>query len=553
MGKEIQEKGTSALKTNISRRHVLAGVGVGAATSVAVAQGAYAASSSAPILQTGHGPVRGQRQAGVSVFKGIRYGADTAPTRFEKPQAPRAWTSVKDAFEYGDACPQRRENKSESEDCLFLNVWTPASAKGDNLADGGNRPIMVYFHGGAYNNGSGSSPLYDGQYLANKGDVVVITVNHRLNAFGYLYLPLLMDGAFPDSGNAGIWDLVLALKWVKNNARNFGGDPDRVMVFGQSGGGAKIATMMAAPAAKGLFHSAATMSGQQVTASGPLNATQRAEAYLEALSITPGDVEAIKAVPFQKMVERLTTPDPVNTTRGLYFGPVLDERFLMRHPFWPDAPAQSANIPMLLGNTHDETRTLVGRREPESFSLEWEDLPPRLSRHLRCDILPQHVVDTYRKTYPDYSASDVFFAAVTAGRSWRGQWEEAEVRAKQAEAMETAPTWVYQMDFGSPIDDGKWGASHAFDIPLAFGNIDKQGSRTGISRTAVRVADELSQAMINLATHGDPNHDGLASWKPYLLEHRETMVFDEHTKLISDPRGAERRLFSKVPFTQWGT
>jgi len=439
---------------SMNRRRVLAN---GLAASALLSSNAFGAQSAdRPVAMTAHGPVRGYKTAGVNVFKGVRYGADTGTLRFEKPAAPAPWTEAADAVEYGAACPQRGDSESMSEDCLFLNVWTPA------LADGGARPVMVYFHGGAYNSGSGSHPMYDGANLVNQGDVVVVTVNHRLNAFGYLYLPLLSGGALADSGNAGIWDLVLALEWVRDNAAAFGGDSSRVMVFGQSGGGAKIATMMAAPAAKGLFHSAATMSGQQVTASGPLNATKRAEAYLDALSIAPGDIAALKAAPVDRLVEALSISDPVNPDLGLYFGPVLDERFLTRHPFWPDAPAQSAAIPMILGNTHDETRNLIGGREPDAFEMDWEALPDRLTQHMRADILPGEVVETYRRTYPDYSAADVFFAATTAGRSWRGQVEESDARARQG-----APTWVYQMDLGSPKDGGKWGAPHAFDIPKA--------------------------------------------------------------------------------------
>lgn len=525
---------------DINRRVVLAG---GLAAGAVFSSGSMAtAKTGDPVAATTYGPVRGYRDGSINVFKGVRYGADTAARRFEKPVPPAPWTEVLDAFDYGAAAPQTRDLGTMSEDCLFLNVWTPG------IADGAARPIMVYFHGGAYNSGSGSSPLYDGRRLCEKGDVVVVTVNHRLNAFGYLYLPILTDGAFPDSGNAGIWDLVLALKWVRGNAAAFGGDPGRVFVFGQSGGGAKIATMMAAPAAKGLFHSAATMSGQQVTASGPLHATERARAFLDAASIAPGDVEALKTASAEKLVEALATADPINPSRGLYFGPVLDERFLTRHPFWPDAPAQSTTIPMILGNTHDETRGLIGRREPDAFEMTWAQLPARLATHMRADISPSHVVETYRALYPDYSASDVFFAATTAGRSWRGQVEEADARAREG-----GPTWVYQMDFGSPLDGGKWGASHAFDIPLAFDNIDKPGSTTGTGPVAARVADQLSRAFISLARHGDPNHDGLPHWGRYKLPGRRTMVFDATARALDDPRRGERELFAKVPFIQWGT
>ena len=221
---------------------------------------------------------------------------------------------------------------------------------------------------------------------------------------------------------------------------------------------------------------------------------------------------------------------------------------LGRHPFWPDAPALSAHIPMILGNTRDETRNLIGRREPGAFALDWEQLPARLAHHMRCDINPDKVVASYRQNYPDYSASDVFFAATTAGRSWRGQVEEADARARQQ-----TPTWVYQFNLPSPSDDGKWGAPHTIDIAHAFDNLDKPGAFAGTGMSARRVADQLSTAFINLARTGDPNHAGLPTWDHYTIPDRATMVFDQNTQLVDDPRRFERELFATVPFTQWGT
>ena len=514
----------------------------------AILSGAAAASLSAGLhasaepatdaVETTSGAWRGTtNSSGIHVFRGVRYGEDTARTRFAKPQAGIPRPYVQDASAYGPSCPQQSDESSESENCLFLNVWTPG------LGDGARRPIMFYIHGGAYSNGSGSSELYDGTNLAVKGDVVVITVNHRLNAFGYLYLDRLFPGVFPDSGNAGQWDLILALNWVRQNAEAFGGDPDRVMVFGQSGGGAKIATMMASPAAKGLFHSAATMSGQQVTACGPLNGTARAEAYLAALGL-PRTPDALLSAPVGLMVEALSARDPVNPAHGLYFGPVLDERMLCRHPFWPDAPEQSAGIPMILGNTADETKAFLWN--DQAFALTWETLPAYLAVQMRCDIHPELVIRKYREWFPELGPAEIMFKATTAGRSWRGQVEEADVRARQG-----APTWVYQ--FSLPASDRSRGAPHTIDIEHAFDNLKKPGAMSGTGPTAMRVADQLSTALIQLARTGNPNHAGLPHWNQHTLPNRETMVFDTRTRLENDPRRKERELFAKVPFIQWGT
>ncbi|MDQ0466864.1 para-nitrobenzyl esterase [Caulobacter ginsengisoli] len=508
----------------MDRRSVLAGLG---ATTLATS--APAKPAAFPIAQTTAGKVRGYLDGPIKAFRGVRYGAP--PRRFQPPAPPAPWTAIAEATAFGPGSPQRSDEANTAEDCLFLNLWTPG-------LDAARRPVMVYIHGGAYSNGSGSSPLYDGRRLAERGDVVVVTLNHRLNAFGHLYLRRLAPG-FEDSGNAGMLDLVLALQWVRSNIAGFGGDPGKVMVFGQSGGGAKIATLMAMPAAAGLFHRAATMSGQQLTASGPGNATKRAQAMLARLGLTP---QQAAEAPVEKLVEALATVDPIIGSGGLYMGPVLDERSLTRHPFYPDAPPQSAAIPMMIGNTHDETRGLIGRSDPSTFSLTWDDLPGRLGPQLRVDIDPDLVVATYRQIYPAYSPSDVFFAATTASRSWRAAVVEAELRAQQG-----SPAFAYQLDWGSPQDGGKWGAPHTLDIPLVFGTLDAPGSITGTAADARAVSQAMQDAFLAFARGGDPG------WAPYSLPRRQTMVFNTVSALADDPRGAERRLFAKVPFIQQGT
>ena len=493
-----------------------------------------------PVVATTNGPVRGQTDGGVAVFKGMRYGADTGPRRFQPPVRPTPWTTPADAFAYGAASPQGSGEANQSEDCLFLNVWSPG-------LDGERRPVMVYIHGGAYSNGSGSSPLYDGTRLARRNDVVVVTVNHRMNLFGYACLQRIAGAPFLDSGNAGQLDIHLALEWVRDNIANFGGDPSRVMVFGQSGGGAKIATMMASPAAASLFHRAATMSGQQVTASGPWNATRRAEAWLDALGLPKERAAEAATMPVETLLKAAEATDPVLGFGGLYWGPVLDNRTLMRHPFYPDAPAQSAAIPMIIGNTHDETRAFLGA-DPANYSLTWDDLPGKMTgREFRIDVAPEPVIAAYREMYPDYSPSDIFFAATTAARSWRGAVIEAEERARSG-----SPAWVYQLDWTSPIDGGRRGAMHTDDIPLAFDNVDATGSRAQ-GPTAQPMAERLSKAFVALARDGDPNHAGLPAWDRYSLERRQTMIMDVECRMEDDPRGGERRLFAAIPYIQPGT
>ncbi|WWW36067.1 carboxylesterase/lipase family protein [Stenotrophomonas rhizophila] len=494
----------------------------------------------APLARVRSGRVRGQREQGVNVFRGIPYGADTAPRRFQPALPEVAWRGVRDALDYGNAAPQTGKEGPGSEDCLYLNVWTPA------LRDGGKRPIVFYIHGGAYNNGSGSDPLYDGSALCRRGDVVVVTVNHRLNVFGYLYLAQLGDARFADSGNVGQLDLVQALHWVRQHAAEFGGDAGNITVVGQSGGGAKIATLMAMPAARGLFQRAWTMSGQQVTAAGPRAATQRAQIAMQAVGAA--DAEALRTMPMDALLAATRARDPSRVENSsLYVGPVLDGRSLPMHPFWPEAPAQSAGIPMVIGNTHDETRAFLGN-DPANFALTWETLPAKLEKEQYVDLLPSVVIAEYRRLYPHYTPSEVFFAATTAGRSWRGAVEELEARARRG-----APTWAYQLDWGSPLDGGKFGAFHTLDIPLVFDTTDRPGSRTGDSDEATRVAATMSEALIAFARHGDPNHGGLPRWQTYSLARRETMLFDATPRQADDPRGGERRLYQQAPFIQRGT
>jgi para-nitrobenzyl esterase len=496
----------------------------------------------APVVRTTSGRVRGFTAGDLQVFRGIRYGADTSARRFQPPQPAESWRGIAEAREFGPASPQPGTEPDQSEDCLFLNVMAPRAKPARP------RPVIVYIHGGAYSSGSGSSPLYDGASLC-RGDVLVVTVNHRLNLFGYLYLP-----GYPDSGNAGTLDLVLALRWVRDNLAAFGGDPGCVTLLGQSGGGAKIATLMAVREAAGLFHRAVTMSGQQLTASGPLHAAGRARVLLDGLGVPSDGVAALARLPVRELQRaHAATVDPYIGRGSIYLGPVLDERTLTRHPFYPDAPPQSAGIPMMIGNTHDETRSLIGRGDAAAWTVGWGELPRKLEQEMRVDISGDAVVAEYRRLYPDYSPSDVFFAATTAGRSWRAANVEAELRAAQG-----SPAYVYQLDLRSPADGGKWGAFHALDIPLMFGTLDAPGSLTGDGADARRVSDTMRQALLAFARSGDPNYrpsaaDGMARWEPYTLARRQTMVFDAGSRLVDDPRGGERRLFARVPFIQQGT
>ena len=523
----------------VNRRRFIGGL---ASTGLLLGLNSYAGNRQDSIATTRSGQIRGQQQHGIHRFLGIPYGADTHARRFMPALPEVPWQGLRDCVDYGPAAPQLGSRETISEDCLYLNAWTPG------LRDGAKRPVLVYIHGGGYNNGSGADAQYDGTNLCRRGDVVVITLNHRLNAFGYLYLAPFGSADFAYSGNVGQVDLVQALHWVKAHARELGGDPDNITLFGQSGGGAKIITLMAMPAAQGLFQRAFTMSGQQVTAAGPRAAGQRTERFLDALKLSPGKLDKIKTLPLAQLLEATQVSDPSRVENNrLYFGPVLDNQVLLRHPFYPDAPAQARHIPLVIGNTRDETRAFLGG-DPANFQLTWAQLPHKLAEQQYVDLNPEVVIAEYRRLYPQYSPSEVFFAATTAGRSWRGAIIEAEERARQG-----APAFVYQLDWGSPLDGGKFGAFHTLDIPLVFDNIAQPGSRTGTSPAAQHMADQMSNALLAFARTGNPSHKGIPHWKPYRLDKRETLVFNHTSALVNDPRGGERELYARVPFIQRGT
>ncbi len=543
---DSDRKGPDALLTgdrrSFLRASLLAG-GALAAHSLSRRTSFVAAESKSLLATTKAGMVRGAVEDGIIVFKGVPYGAPpTGALRFMPPVPPAPWTGVRDALQFGDRCPQVSAPSSpawrswdrqtgESEDCLVLNVWTPA------LRDGRQRPVMVWFHGGAFTSGSGSDTVYDGARLCQRGDVVLVTLNHRLNAFGYLYLAELGGEKFADSGNVGQLDLVLALAWVRDNITEFGGDPNNVMIFGESGGGGKVSVTLAMPAAKGYFHRAAIQSCLGLRGMTRETATKTAKDFMAALQLQPDQVEELQKLPVRKLLDAVQA-----VTKGMPggFEPVVDGRVLPRDSFTPDAPTVSANVPIIVGYTKTEATIVLlsyarGQSTamlpaPNAFSLDWTTLPQELTPIL--GGYTEKVLALCRREYPQASASDLYFRIGTERSIGLASMALAERKSEQGRA----PAFLYRLEWETPIDGGRLRSPHSLDLPMVFDNVAKSDSLIGDgAMEAQKVADAMSSAWIAFAQTGRPDAKGLPHWPPYDTKTRSTMIFNVTSKVVSDP------------------
>src|ERR1700730_4936264 len=506
----------------------------------------------APFAETAAGKIRGRSVDGPTVSRGVSSGAARGGrNRFMPPRKSEPWSGVRDALDWAGHAPQfpsslkqrpelaglpgPRDTVPESEDCLTLNLWTRG------LSDGAKRPVMVWYHGGAFAFGSATMPRPDGTRIAANHDVVVVTVNQRLNILGHLHLADLAGEGFANSGNAGTLDMVAALQWVRENIERFGGDPGNVTVFGQSGGGAKVSTLLAVPAARGLFHRAIVMSGAAIRLTERERAGKLADAVLIKLGLTRLQFGELQTLPFERLIaaigpaKEMLGPPAAPRLDRYDFGPVVDGAVLPGHPFDPAAPEVSADIPVLVGGVKDEMAIYLAPEDKVwERALTEDELRARVAEV--AGAATDRVLETYRRLYPGANPAERLIATLTDSNFRIRTLVLAERKAAQARA----PVWLYSFDWETPVFGGRLKAFHALDVPFVFDTIDLVGS-TDRGAVAHDLARRMQATWATFARTGRPDNPAIPPWPAYETAERATLIFDRECRVVND-YGRETRL-----------
>lgn len=547
----------SKLSANIDRRALLA-VGAQAAAAAVLLRPirvTRALGAEAPIAETMSGKIRGAAVDGVNVFKGVPYGAPTGGrARFMPPRKPEPWAGIRAAEAWAGHAPQfppdrkqrpefaglggARDAVPESEDCLTLNVFTRG------LGDGGKRPVMVWYHGGAIAYGSANTPRLDGSSLAAHHDVVLVTVNHRLNILGHLHLAELGGPEYAQSGNAGALDMLASLQWVRDNIEHFGGDPGNVTIFGQSGGGGKVSTLLAMPAARGLFHRAIVMSGSAIRLTDRERAAKLADAVLAEVGLSRTQLGELQMLPFRQLIaaiapaQKKVGPSSSALFDRYDFGPVVDGAMLPAHPFDPAATAVSAEIPVLVGGVKDEMAIYLAPDDRVwERKLTEDELRARIATVAAGAT--DRVVSTYRKLFPNATPSDHLISILTDSNHRLRSITLAERKAAQGRA----PVWLYSFDWETPVFGGRLKAFHALDVPFVFETVDAVGW-TDRGEVAHDLSRRIAATWTAFARTGNPDNPAIPHWPAYTASERATLVLDRNRRVDND-YGREARLLWK--------
>jgi para-nitrobenzyl esterase len=513
------------------------------------------------VVETSAGKIRGFEQNGVYIFKGIPYGASTSgPGRFMPASKPEPWTGIRNALSYGRVCPQQDSahfnmdgknlaNSDEDafllhrgsaatvpgEDCLRVNIWTP------EINGSHKRPVMVFMHGGGFSGGSGHDLLsYDGASLARNHDVVLVNHNHRLNVLGYLGLGTIGGEEFAASANVGMLDIVAVLEWVRTHIATFGGDPGNVTIFGQSGGGGKVAALMAMPAAKGLFHRAIIQSGPFLKALNPDYSSRLAELLLAEFGLSKLQVKELQRIPVDRLLggaaeamkkmpkARPFQRDGYGWETAVGWGPTVDGHILPNHPFHPGAPNLSADVPLITGTNLNES--VNGVDHPDAESMTTDELNQRVRETFGGEGAA--IITAYREEYP--LANPFGLWAAIAAAQWRIPAVEQATRKSNLGA---APAYSYIYSWRTPILNKRPGTFHACEISFAFDNAEICNHYSAGDPDALALCKQLSTGWVNFARTGNPNHASLPHWPRYTAESRATMFFDAPCKVRFDPEG----------------
>ena len=513
------------------------------------------------IVETTSGRVSGFIRNGIHTFKGIPYGGPVSGAgRFQPPVKPTPWAGVRSSMQFGQVCPQVARtgwaNDEEAwlfswddgipgEDCLRVNVWTPG------VNDNRKRPVMVWIHGGGFQAGSGQElPSYDGENLAKGGEVVVVSLNHRLAVLGFLNLAELGGERYAASANVGQLDLVAALEWVRDNIAAFGGDPGNVTIFGQSGGGAKVSTLLAMPAARGLFHKAIVQSGSGLRMVRPETSARLAAAVVAELNLSRHHLDQLHQLPVAALVAagQAAMRKMGSGGGGGYrifqrgadragWGPTVDGKILPQHPFDPAAPAIADGVPMLIGTTLNEF--VSGINNPQVDALTESELLGRV-REMYGERAGK-IVEAYRRSNPTAKPFDLF-SFISAVTTRHNAVAQSDLKA----ARKAAPVYQYLFTWQTPVLDGRPKAFHCAELAFCFDNVDRCLNMTGGGPEARKLAARVSGAWIAFARSGNPNHAGLPKWPVYTPANGEVMIFDNKCEVRNDPDRVERRLITQA-------
>jgi para-nitrobenzyl esterase len=486
-----------------------------------------------------HGKLRGLVRDGHVAFLGVPYAKPpVGPLRFLAPQPVEPWSGVRDAVAFGHSAPQDLSSVPpfkaafpEDEDCLYLNVYTPA-------LDGARRPVLFWIHGGGFNHGAGTQPSYNGGRLAVRGDVVVVTINYRIGALGYLYLGEHGGPRWGAAANAGQLDQIAALRWVRDNIERFGGDPGQVTIFGESAGGVAVATLLAMPDAQGLFGKAIAQSGTANRLGNTDTASAVTTRYLESLGIPDADPDKLRAVTVEALLRA--------QARGLALSPLVEGRSLPQRPISAMREGVARSIPLMVGTNRDEHKLYVQAQRPEIDEAELarqvaEYLPRGAAAHAR------EVIAVYRKSRVARGLPagnhDIADAVNTASR-----FRIPATRLCEAQAVHQPRTFLYQFDWESPARGGTLGACHGLEVPFVFGTVGTTGNDrfTGVGPEADQLAQHMMDAWLAFAKRGEPSHPGIGSWPAYSTTDRQTMIFGRRCGAARAPFEEERAVWETV-------